>query len=183
MDSSLPGVPGADQHGGGGNAVRDYWRLVSSEDIQSGWVENTDMRSYLWAGIGSICTSAPLRWQHLPISDQRVTAPTRTGKAYVSAWRRADGESDHCPFSAYLSSKIRLWRLCGRYRREGWAGKGGLMTDAHWFELWIWTRINRWLLRGNTYGYTASNHIPQWHLDANDIGILDNYLGVFYGAS
>lgn len=66
---------------------------------------------------------------------------------------------------------------------EGWAGKGGLMTDAHWFELWIWTRTNRWLLRGNTYGYTAANHIPQWHLDPNDIGLKDPTQNASYGAS
>jgi len=64
-----------------------------------------------------------------------------------------------------------------------YAGKGGLITDAHWFELWIWTRINRWLLRGNTNGYNASNHIPQWHLDTNDIGILDPTVSSTYGAS
>lgn len=66
---------------------------------------------------------------------------------------------------------------------NGWAGKGGLITDAHWFELWIWTRINRWLLRGNTYGYTAANHIPQWHLDPNDIGLKDPTQNASYGAS
>jgi len=64
-----------------------------------------------------------------------------------------------------------------------YAGKGGLITDAHWFDLWIWTRINRWLLRGNTYGYSATNKIPQWHLDANDIGILDAYQNASYGTS
>lgn len=64
-----------------------------------------------------------------------------------------------------------------------YAGKGGLITDAHWFELWLWTRINRWLLRGNTNGYNASNHIPQWHLDPNDIGILDMAWSASYGAS
>ncbi|HBE44283.1 MAG TPA: hypothetical protein DDW17_02210 [Deltaproteobacteria bacterium] len=66
---------------------------------------------------------------------------------------------------------------------EGWAGKGGLMTDAHWNELWLWTRINRWLLRGNTNGYNASNHIPQWHLDPNDIGLKDPTLDAAWGGS
>ena len=65
----------------------------------------------------------------------------------------------------------------------GWAGKGGLITDAHWFELWLWTRINRWLLRGNTYGFVANNHIPQWHFDPNDIGAIDITLSSAYGAS
>jgi len=64
-----------------------------------------------------------------------------------------------------------------------YAGKGGLITDAHWCDLWIWTRINRWLLRGNTYGCIATNKIPQWHLDANDIGILDAYQSASYGSS
>ncbi|HBE45750.1 MAG TPA: hypothetical protein DDW17_10015 [Deltaproteobacteria bacterium] len=66
---------------------------------------------------------------------------------------------------------------------QGWANKGGLITDAHWNELWIWTRINRWLLRGNTNGYYASNHIPQWHADANDIGLKDPTLDAAYGSS
>jgi|GEM_PF-1157121 len=64
-----------------------------------------------------------------------------------------------------------------------YAGKGGLITDAHWFDIWLWTRINRWSLRGNTYGYTASNHIPQYHFDVNEIGSQDFAQDASYGAS
>jgi hypothetical protein len=62
-----------------------------------------------------------------------------------------------------------------------WAGKGGLITDQHWFELWIWTRINRWLLRGNTNGYT--NGIPRYHGNVHEIGVLDTTQTASYGAS
>jgi hypothetical protein len=86
-------------------------------------------------------------------------------------------------FRTYLQSRFSYGGFAGAPAGSGWAGKGGLLLDAYWFELWIWTRINRWLLRGNTNGYNASNHIPQWHLDANDIGILDRYQSASYGAS
>ena len=86
-------------------------------------------------------------------------------------------------FRQYLKARFSYGGFAGAPAGTQWAGKGGLITDAHWFELWIWTRINRWLLRGNTNGYNASNHIPQWHLDPNDIGILDGSLSSSYGAS
>ena len=86
-------------------------------------------------------------------------------------------------FRTYLKSRFSYGGFAGAPAGTAWAGKGGLMTDAHWFELFVWTRINRWLLRGNTNGYNASDHIPQWHLDTNDIGILDPVLSASYGAS
>ena len=108
-------------------------------------------------------------------------------RAYVSAPMRVPRVNQTIAhFRQYLKSRFDYggfveWGQGSSY--TGWAGKGGLITDAHWFELWIWTRINRWLLRGNTNGYFASNHIPQWHLDPNDIGILDVSLPSSYGAS
>ena len=108
-------------------------------------------------------------------------------RAYVSAPLRVPRvEQTISHFRQYLKSRFDYggfieWGQDSSY--TGWAGKGGLITDAHWFEIWIWTRINRWLLRGNTYGYIASNRIPQWHLDPNDIGILDGSLSSSYGAS
>jgi len=105
-------------------------------------------------------------------------------KAYVSQPGVAPMVSQTIAhFRQYLKSRFSYGGFAGGIAGTGWAGKGGLMTDAHWFELWIWTRINRWLLRGNTNGYNASNHIPQWHLDPNDIGILDTSQNASYGTS
>jgi hypothetical protein len=89
-------------------------------------------------------------------------------------------------FRQYLASRF---DASGYFLHEGsgtagkYNGKGGLITDAHKNELWIWTRINKWLLRGNTYGYVSINHIPQWHADPNDIGLKDPTLDPSYGAS
>lgn len=45
-----------------------------------------------------------------------------------------------------------------------WSGKGGLITDQHWVELWVWTRINRWLLHGNDYGNSeVAAYAPSWY--------------------
>ena len=105
-------------------------------------------------------------------------------KAYVSQPGVAPMVSQTIEhFRTYLAARFSFGGFAGAAAGTGWAGKGGLMTDAHWFDLWIWTRINRWLLRGNTNGYNAANKIPQWHLNANDIGILDAYQSASYGAS
>jgi len=107
-------------------------------------------------------------------------------RAYVSAPMRVPRTNQTIShFRQYLKSRFNYggfveWGQDSSY--TGWAGKGGLITDAHWFDLWIWTRINRWLLRGNTNGYNASNHIPQWHLDPNDIGVLDINYASFGGS-
>ncbi|MCG6537696.1 MAG: hypothetical protein L7F78_24020 [Syntrophales bacterium LBB04] len=86
-------------------------------------------------------------------------------------------------FRQYLAARYATGHFAGCPADNRWSGKGGLTPDALWFEMWIWTRINRWLLRGNTNGYNASNHIPQWHLDANEIGMLDGSLSASYGTS
>jgi len=123
--------------------------------------------------------------------DSMGTKASGTSAAYVSqpgVAPRVNQNITH--FRQYLKQRFN----CGCFDFElpygtnpntitKYAGKGGLMTDAHWFEIWIWTRINRWLLRGNTYGFYASNHIPQWHNDLNDIGILDGAWDSSYGVS
>jgi hypothetical protein len=86
-------------------------------------------------------------------------------------------------FKTYLAARFATGGFAGKTTATGWAGKGGLITDQHWFELWIWTRINRWFLRGNTNGYNTSNHIPQSIYDANEIGVLDGAQTSTYGAS
>jgi hypothetical protein len=153
--------------------------------------------------------TTPTHWAHSSVLEQNgmggywvdmylCSSPTATSSALGSACNGTDlnrkayvSQPGVAPmtsqtiehFRTYLKARFNYGGFAGAPAGTGWAGKGGLMTDAHWFDLWIWTRINRWLLRGNTYGYSATNKIPQWHLNANDIGILDAYLGASYGAS
>ncbi len=154
------------------------------EDIQAGWVNNTDYEIISMGGywVDMYLCSSPLATSASKGSACNGTDLNR--KAYVSQPGVAPMVNQTIAhFRQYLKSRFSYGGFAGGIAGTGWAGKGGLMTDAHWFELWIWTRINRWLLRGNTNGYNASNRIPQWHLNANDIGILDTYQSASYGAS
>jgi len=154
------------------------------EDIQSGWVLNTDYEVVTMGGYWAdmyLCSS-PLATPASIGSVCNGTDPNR--KAYVSQPGVAPMVGQEIVhFRQYLKARFAFGGFAGAAAGSGWAGKGGLMTDAHWFELWVWTRINRWLLRGNTNGYNASNHVPQWHLDPNDIGILDASQSAAYGTS
>ena len=154
------------------------------EDIQSAWALNTDYEIISMGGywVDMYLCSSPLATSAAIGSTCNGTDANK--KAYVSQPGVAPMVSQTIAhFRQYLMSRFAYGGFAGGISASGWAGKGGLMTDAHWFELFIWTRINRWLLRGNTNGGVASNHIPQWHLDANDIGILDAYQSASYGAS
>jgi hypothetical protein len=154
------------------------------EDIQAGWVNNTDYEIISMGGywVDMYLCSSPTATSSALGSVCNGTDLNR--KAYVSQPGVAPMVSQTIEhFRTYLKARFNYGGFAGAPAGTGWAGKGGLMTDAHWFDLWIWTRINRWLLRGNTYGYSASNHIPQWHLNANDIGILDTAQSASYGAS
>jgi len=154
------------------------------DDIQAAWVLNTDYEIISMGGywVDMYLCSSPLATSASVGSACNGTDVNK--KAYVSQPGVAPMVSQTIAhFRQYLKSRFSYGGFAGGIAGTGWAGKGGLMTDAHWFELWIWTRINRWLLRGNTYGYSASNHIPQWHLDANDIGILDGSQSASYGTS
>ena len=154
------------------------------EQIQSGWVENTDYEIVSMGGywVDMYLNSSPLASASSQGSVCNGTDPNR--KCYVSQPGVAPMVNQTIAhFRQYLKARFSYGGFAGAPAGTQWAGKGGLITDAHWFELWIWTRINRWLLRGNTNGYNASNHIPQWHLDPNDIGILDGSLSSSYGAS
>jgi hypothetical protein len=154
------------------------------EDIQAGWVLNTDYEIISMGGfwVDMYLCSSPLATS---ASIGAVCNGTDVNKkAYVSQPGVAPMVNQTIAhFRQYLKSRFSYGGFAGGIAGTGWAGKGGLITDAHWFELWVWSRINRWLLRGNTNGGTAANHIPQWHLDPNDIGILDAYQSASYGAS
>ena len=159
------------------------------EQIQSGWVENVDYEIESMGGfwVDMFLCSSPLASS---VSAGAICNGTDTNKkAYISQpgvcpiCSLNDSSLTISHFRQYLKSRFNYGGFAGAPAGTAWAGKGGLITDAHWFELWTWARINRWLLRGNTNGYNASNHIPQWHLDPNDIGILDPVLPASYGAS
>ena len=154
------------------------------EDIQSAWVLNTD---YEIISMGGFWADMYLCSSPLATSQSQGSACNGTDvnkKYYVSQPGVAPMVSQTIAhFREYLKARFSYGGFSGGPAGTAWAGKGGLMTDAYWFELWVWTRINRWLVRGNTNGYNASNHIPQWHLDANDIGVLDGSLSASYGAS
>ena len=65
-----------------------------------------------------------------------------------------------------------------------WAAKGGLCTNAHWFEVYVWSRINRILLRGNTAGYDGTNpKTPQYHGDISELGQQDTAQPLAYGVN
>ena len=87
-------------------------------------------------------------------------------------------------FKEYLASRFSGGGFAGDTAGSRWAGKGGLITDQHWFELWVLTRIHRILLRGNTAGYDGTNpSIPVYHGDLSEIGVLDGSQPASYGAS
>lgn len=157
------------------------------EDIQAGWVNNTD---YEIISMGEYWVDMYLCSSPLATSASKGSACNGTDvnkKAYVSQPGVAPMVSQTIAhFRQYLKSRFSYGGFAGGIAGTGWAGKGGLMTDAHWFELWIWTRINRWLLRGNTNGYVDNSGTPatpKWHLDANDIGMRDQSDTAGHGSS
>ena len=86
-------------------------------------------------------------------------------------------------FRTYLAARFNGGGFAGSGGGVDWSGKGGLITDQHWFELWIWTRINGWQLHGNTNGYSAEGNIPSWHKDPKETGILDESWPANWGLS
>lgn len=155
------------------NTIGDWFH---PEDIQSGWVLNTDYEVYSMGGYWVdmyLCSSSDAT------SGNMGTVGSGTTAAYISqpfVSPRVAQNIAH--FKQYLGQRFDFGGFVSS-AGSVWAGKGGLITDQHWFELWIWTRINRWLLRGNTAGY--NNSLPQWDKDANEIGRLDTAQGPTYG--
>lgn len=159
------------------NTVGDWFHPA---DIPSGAVLSTD---YAAASMGGywvdmyLCSSPDAS-----TSSMGTVADGSTVKAYVSQPGVAPRVTQTIAhFKTYLAARFATGNFSGKASATSWAGKGGLITDQHWFELWIWTRINRWYLRGNTNGYT--NSIPRYHGDTNEIGVLDNSQTASYGAN
>jgi len=156
--------------------------------INPAWTEGTD---YEVIKMGGFWVDMYLCSSYDATRDSMGTVASGTSAAYVSrpgVAPRTEQTITH--FRQYLKQRFNYG--CFDFELPygtnpntitKYAGKGGLITDAHWFEIWIWTRINRWLLRGNTYGELASNKVPQWHGDPNDIGILDGACSSSYGLS
>ncbi len=86
-------------------------------------------------------------------------------------------------FRTHLAARFNKGGFAGSGGAVDWSGKGGLITDHHWFEIWIWTRINGWQLHGNTNGYNAPGKIPSWHKDEKETGIIDESFSENYGFS
>lgn len=150
--------------------------------LSSGLVADTDYTVYTMGGYWVdmyLCSSSDAT------AASMGTVCSSGTDAYVSQALVAPRVSQTVAhFKTYLKQRFDKGDFKGSTTATTWAGKGGLITDAHWFELWVWTRINRWLVRGNTNGY--NNHpsdLPQWHDDANEIGILDGAQSAIYGAS
>lgn len=159
------------------NTIGDFFHPA---DIPSGAVVTTDYAVHNMGGFWGdvyLCSSPDAS-----SSSQGTVANGSTVKAYVSqpgVALRVDQNIGH--FKTYLAARFSTGGFAGQRTANGWAGKGGLMTDAHWFEMWIWTRINRQMLRGNTGGY--NNSIPRYHADTNEIGILDGSQPAIYGTN
>lgn len=154
------------------NTVGDWFHPA---DIPSGAVLNTDYSAYDMGGywVDNYLCSSP----DASSASKGTLADGITIKHYVSqpgVSPRVEQTIAH--FKTYLAARFSTGGFAGQLTATGWAGKGGLITDQHWFELWIWTRINRWLLRGNTNGYVDELGVPQtpkYHGDANEIGVRD----------
>ena len=149
-------------------------------DLPSGLVVGTDYTVYDMGGFWAdmyLCSSSDAT-----TASMGTVASTGTA-AYISQPGVAPRVSQTIAhFKTYLSQRFASGGF-GNASNGTWATKGGLMTDQHWFEIWIWTRINRWFLRGNTNGYYAADHIPVYHADPGEIGVVDGSQLSAYGAS
>jgi len=144
------------------------------DQIQSGWTLNTDYEIVKAGGLYVDmypCSS----WDASSTSKGTVAGDTAPNRQYVSQRGVAPRVSQPIAhFRQYLYNRFSGGGFAGS-GSANWAGKGGLIPDQYWFEIWIWTRINRWLLHGNTNGYNSTENpkVPHWHLNPNEIGILD----------
>ncbi len=113
----------------------------------------------------------------------RGTVCTESG-AYISQRGVAPMvDQNIAHFRTHLAERFNKGGFAGSGGAVDWSGKGGLITDQHWFELWIWTRINGWQLHGNTNGSNAPGKIPSWHKDEKETGIIDESFSENYGFS
>lgn len=161
------------------NTVGD-WFLPA--DAPAGSVEGTDYEIISMGGywVDKYLCSSP----DASRTSMGTVANGTTVNAYISqpgVAPRVNQTIAH--FKIYLVARFSTGGFAGG-AGTGWAGKGGLITDAHWNELWVLTRINRILLHGNTAGYDGSvASTPVYHGDAGEIGVRDDSQTASYGAS
>lgn len=161
------------------NTIGDWFHPL---DLPSSLTLNTDYSVYQMGGywVDMYLCSSP----DASRSSMGTVADGGAVKNYVSQPGVAPRVNiDISFFKTYLAARFATGGFAGQNSMTGWAGKGGLITDQHWFELWIWTRINRWLLHGNTNGCNVGDHIPVYHGDASEIGVLDGAQTSTNGAS
>lgn len=154
-------------------------------DIPSGAVLDTD---YNVASMGGFWADQYLGSSPDASSASMGTVANGTTiKAYVSQPGVAPRVTQTIAhFKTYLAARFATGGFAGQATATGWAGKGGLMTNQHWQEIMIWTRINRLFLRGNTSGYTGESgtpSTPKYFQDANEIGIRDTSDTAGHGSS
>lgn len=164
------------------NTIGDWFHPA---DIPAGAVVNTDYTVYNMGGFWSdmyLCSSPDAS-----SASMGTAANGSTIKAYVSQAGVAPRVSQTIAhFKTYLAARFSTGGFAGKASATGWAGKGGLMTDQHWVEMWLWTRINRWFLHGNTNGYvdeSGTPATPKYDGDANEIGIRDTSDTAGHGSS
>lgn len=164
------------------NTVGDWFHPA---DIPAAAVLNTDYEVNSMGGywVDQYLCSSP----DASRASMGTLADGVTIKNYVSQPGVAPRVSQNIAhFKTYLAARFATGGFAGKLTATGWAGKGGLITDQHWFELFIWTRINRWFLRGNTSGYaneTTTPATPHYFLDANEIGVRDTSDVAGHGSS
>jgi len=164
------------------NTVGDWFHPA---DAPSGAVSavdyaTVDMGGY-WVDM-YLCSSPDASASRLGTAANGTTVHAYVSQPLVSP--RVSQNIAH--FKTYLATRFATGDFehgSGGLAGTAWAGKGGLMTDQHWFELWVWSRINGLSLRGNTFGYSAADHVPAWHGDGSEVGMLDVAQLADYGAS
>ncbi len=160
------------------------WMLPSA--VPAGCVEGTDYTTY---GMGGYWVDLYLCASRNATSSSVGTLANGTAGniAYHSITGVAPRVSQNIAhYKTYLATRFGAGSgFVPGYGPQGvsWAGKGGLITDQHWYELRVWARINSIVLHGNTAGYSGSvPKLPTCHRDG-DTGVQDTSLSLTYGAS
>ncbi|HAR45575.1 MAG TPA: hypothetical protein DCS05_05210 [Nitrospiraceae bacterium] len=153
------------------------------KQIRADWLPGVDYETVI---MGGYWVDMWLNSAHDATRKSRGTVcdGSAPNQAYVSQRGVAPMVSQNIAhFRTHLASRFTGGGFAGSGGCKDWSGKGGLITDQHWFELWIWTRINGWQLHGNTNGYNAPGNVPSWHKDPAETGLLDESHPAGWGLS
>lgn len=152
----------------------------SPKQLQSAWVVGTDYEIVIMGGYWVDM------WLSSAFDATRKSRGTicKGSAAYVSQRGVAPMIYQNIAhFRTHLAARFNKGGFAGSGGSMNWSGKGGLITDQHWFELWVWSRINHWHLHGNTNGSKALGRVPSWHKDSDEIGSHDESFDEKYGYS